>query len=56
MQPEFLEFIQIPLQVHLFKHDSGLFEVILSFDAVQLLVLALGLMHDMFEPSMSNLK
>ena len=43
MQPEFLQLIQIPLQIHLFKHHPGLFEVIPGLDAIQFLVVALGL-------------
>ncbi len=33
----------IPLQIHLFEHHSGLFEVFLGLDAIQFLVFTLGL-------------
>ena len=43
MQLELFQLIQIPLQVHVFEHGAGLFEVFLGLDAVQFLVLTFGL-------------
>jgi hypothetical protein len=35
VQPELLQLIQVPLQVHLLEHGVGLIEVFLGLDAVE---------------------